>query len=403
MNLLSQYIFPPSISTTAFSPDGNLVAFSNSESFDFSIYDISESRVSSVNHDHGDKIFGIKFSRNGKLVASACLDGYARVYNTTSNEQFVKPLPFGYNFGANVDFSLDNKLLLTRTNLGRDANNVVIWDLSSGEEKYRFEHTSGIMNHFFSYDGKRLYTCGKDNMAKMWSLENGELLGIYKQSEYVLSAEEFPGDKSKLLTVDRTGNARIWNTHLRKVVDGPFRGVGGFDWWMTSGIPVSKQSGFVSSYGNYAAAYWVNPISQSEFTLDSKSDLFLENYIGGKMDENSSFKMVNRQMIVKNGSLRSYKSNDESFNDWIRWRTNQKTQFSNSFNEGITREKLVNFLLSQKTIAATQTALILSPMDKNVMSQLGEQFTKKATDSNLDNKMRDYYRTRGKWYTKASE
>ena len=111
VKLLSQYKFPTSVSSTAFSPDGNLVAFSNNESFEFSTYDISKSTVVNVNQDHGDKIFGIKFSQDGKLVATACLDGYARVYNTSTHKEVVAPLPFGYNFGANVDFSLDSKLL----------------------------------------------------------------------------------------------------------------------------------------------------------------------------------------------------------------------------------------------------------------------------------------------------
>ena len=108
VKLLSQYKFPTSVSSTAFSPDGNLVAFSNNESFEFSTYDISKSTVVNVNQDHGDKIFGIKFSQDGKLVATACLDGYARVYNTSTHKEVVAPLPFGYNFGANVDFSLDS-------------------------------------------------------------------------------------------------------------------------------------------------------------------------------------------------------------------------------------------------------------------------------------------------------
>ena len=78
-------------------------------------------------------------------------------------------------------------------------------------------------------------------------------------------------------------------------------------------------------------------------------------------------------------------------------------QFSNSFNEGVDREKFVQFLLSQNTMAASQIALIFSPMNKDVMRQLGRKYADQAAEIKLDAKMRDFYRTRGLWYTKASE
>ena len=166
---------------------------------------------------------------------------------------------------------------------------------------------------------------------------------------------------------------------------------------------MSKHSGVVASYGNYAAAYWASPISLSKFSLDSTIDLFLEDFIGGKMDENSSFKLSDRNLIVQNKSLLSFNSKDASLNRWSKWRTNQDKQFTTSFNEGVDREKFVQFLLSQNTMAASQIALIFSPMNKDVMRQLGRKYADQAAEIKLDAKMRDFYRTRGLWYTKASE
>ena len=54
-------------------------------------------------------------------------------------------------------------------------------------------------------------------------------------------------------------------------------------------------------------------------------------------------------------------------------------------------------------MAASQMALIVSPMNKDVMRQLGVKYTEQAAEKKLDPKMRDFYRTRGLWYTKASE
>ena len=96
-----------------------------------------------------------------------------------------------------VDFSADSKYLLARSNLGRDANNAVIWDLETSKEKFRFKHNSGIFKHSFSFDGKRVYTCSKDNYVKMWALSDGELLGVFKHSEHVFGGEGVPREFRK--------------------------------------------------------------------------------------------------------------------------------------------------------------------------------------------------------------
>ena len=66
-------------------------------------------------------------------------------------------------------------------------------------------------------------------------------------------------------------------------------------------------------------------------------------------------------------------------------------------------QKLTEFLLSQKTIEALQFALTMSPMNKNIMGQLGELLIKKAADLNTNEKMRLFYQTRGEWYIKSSQ
>ena len=54
-------------------------------------------------------------------------------------------------------------------------------------------------------------------------------------------------------------------------------------------------------------------------------------------------------------------------------------------------------------MAASQAALIFSPMNKDVMRQLGRKYAGQAAEKKLDDGMRDFYHTRGEWYKKASE
>jgi len=401
-DLIASYQFPVKVEGTAFSPDGKSIAYSNAENFDLTVYDVINSKTLHVNKDHGDRIFSIGYSKDGKYLATASFDGNARVFRASDLKQVVDPLPFGFSYGAHVDFSSDSKFLVTRTNVGRDENFLVIWDIATGKEKYRFEHSSGIANHLFSSDGKRFFTCGKDNVTKMWSLETGELISVFKQSEYVLSVREFPEDSEKILTVDQSGNARIWDTTIGKVIDGPFRGVSGFDWWETAGLPISSRSGFVSHYGRYSAALWVAPISLKEHPLDSKLGGFLEDFVGGEMDQSFSFVLRNRKDILKDKRLVDSNSETKGLSQWMRWRTNQKSGFTNSYGEGLSRQQLVDFLVSQNTLSAAHTALEVSPMNKQVMELLAVKYGG-LVDKEENVQMKEYYRAKSEWYSKASK
>ncbi|MDP7050166.1 MAG: hypothetical protein QF721_11990 [Verrucomicrobiota bacterium] len=402
LDLIKHYDLPPDTSLTAFSSNGNQFAYSNLETFRLSIFDIDSDEIIHTITDHGDQIFGINYSRDGKYLATACLDGYARVYSTENFNIVGGPFPFGFSYGAMVDFSIDSKYLLARSNLGRDANNAVIWDLATSKEKFRFKHNSGIFKHSFSFDGKRVYTCSKDNYVKMWALNDGELLGVFKHSEHVLEAKEFQGNSERIFTVDELGNARIWDTKSQKIIDGPFRGLP-VESWLMKGELIPGSNDFATSYGNNSIAYWPSPVSLNKaIKPEGKMIEFFENYAGGQIDNNSSFNLKDRHSLFKTKSLSSFKVNGEELNRWINWKANNAEE-SITYKGDITRQKLTEFLLSQNTIEALQFALIISPMNKIIMAQLGKQLTKKADDLNLNESMRDFYQTRGQWYIKSSE
>jgi len=401
-DLITSYKFPVKVEGTSFSPDGQTIAYANAQNFELTLYDAINQKSLHTNNDHGDRIFGIKFSPDGKYIATACFDGYARVFNTKNFNQLVEPMPFGFSYGSNIDFSSDTKFLLTRTNVGTEENNLVIWDLGTGKEKFRFEHSSAIFSHAFSNNNKYLYTCGKDRIAKKWSLESGELLKVLKQSENILSIVELPIDSSKILTVDQLGSARIWDTMIGKVVDGPFRGVGGFDFWTTKGFSISGSSSFVSNYGKYSAALWVAPISLEKHFLGADVSDFLENFVGGKMDESYSFQLLDRKSIIDNQKLTNPVISKYEVSNWTKWKTNQQNTFANTYKEGLSEEKLINFLISQNTIAATHAALDVSPMNKKFMKILADKYSDLATKEK-NKEMREFYSEKSEWYSNASK
>ena len=186
------------------------------------------------------------------------------------------------------------------------------------------------------------------------------------------------------------------------MIDGPFRGIGGFDFWTTKGFSISDSSSFVSNYGKYSAALWVAPISLEKHLLGTDVSDFLENFVGGKMDESYSFQLVDRKFIIDNQKLTTPDISENEVSSWIKWKTNQQNTYANTYKEGLSEEKLINFLISQNTIAATHAALDVNPMNKNFMKILGEKYRDLA--SKEENKeMREFYSKKSEWYSNASK
>ena len=120
------------------------------------------------------------------------------------------------------------------------------------------------------------------------------------------------------------------------------------------------------------------------------------------MDESLSFTLRDRENIFQEKLLLKYNQDDSNLADWIKWKTNEETSYVNSHNKGLNRSQLVNFLISQDTIAAAHSALEISPMNKNILGILGVKYNELALKEN-DKVMKEYYSSKGHWYLKASE
>ena len=188
-------------------------------------------------------------------------------------------------------------------------------------------------------------------------------------------------------------------------MDGPFRGLKGENWLM-KGILMPQNSNFATSYGNNAIAYWHAPISHDKLIkLDDKIIDFFENYAGGQIDENSSFNLNDRNEIFNSKMLQSFSLNQGiELSRWLKWKSNSSEGDAISYDGSLTRQKLTDFLLSQNTLEALKYALVISPMNKEVMRELGKNYYKLSSEKKFDKKTRDFYRIRGEWYSsKAAE
>ena len=416
MTLVGEVELPENSSATAFSPNNNLFAFANKQDFSLFLYNSDPVGEVGLNTNHGGEVFAIKFSSNGQFVATGCLDGYARVFLSEDFSQVGESLPFGFSYGAEIDFSKDNQLLLARSTLGRDSNNVVIWDIPTSRELFRLKHQSGIMNHLFSSDGKTVFTCSKDNTVKMWSLKDGSLLGVFNHSQRPVAMGELPSNIGSLFTLDEVGSSRIWNINTEQIIDGPFKGLPGEGWLMkTKAMPLS--SAFVSSYGNDSLAYWYSPIS--EYIAGNDNDAlvpFLECYVGGKVDTDNTFNLIDRDFVFDQKFLNSYADvSGEDNNRWLNWKFGSNQSLFNTPSGKFLKNDIVSFLLQQDTVRSINQALIINPSDKKIMGALSQKYLKLSVEAermpttglgNSSNKskqqLKTFFNARSKWYSRQA-
>jgi WD40 repeat protein len=107
---------------------------------------------------------GVAFSPDGKYVASACLSGTLKVWDTT-NGQVICTLK-GHTESVNtVTFSPDGKRIASAS----DDQTVRIWDAMTGQEALTLkDHTGAVYSVAFSPDGRRIASVSQDHTLKVW-------------------------------------------------------------------------------------------------------------------------------------------------------------------------------------------------------------------------------------------
>ena len=130
------------------------------------------------------------------------------------------------------------------------------------------------------------------------------------------------------------------------------------------------------------------------------SDLlsFTSGYIGGEMDESSTFKVADYESGELRKKMDSYSPTDTTLQDWKRWFLESKTDQFNSHKSSLSEADYVKFLKKQNTKQSLEAALLISPKDPETLKLYGEELTNRAEASGLNPKLKSALQKRAKWY-----
>jgi WD40 repeat protein len=156
------------------------------------VFDVATRRERYTHREgHSDGVMVVRFSADGKLLASASWDGVIKVWEAASGKplQTLAAHPGGNWIG--LALSPDGVLAS-----GGVDHSVKIWNWAEGTvQKILQGHTGPVMCVCWSPDGKVLASGSQDGTAKLWDAQSGQLLATYELGDQGLHVQFTPDGK----------------------------------------------------------------------------------------------------------------------------------------------------------------------------------------------------------------
>ena len=200
---------PPVFQAAAFSPDGNLLAASDSSDqiylFDFDRRTIE--LISPEGFETDGFVFAVNFSPDGNSLA--ILSRTVRTIDLKTREQVVlydghgNELFWEMKGATAMAYAPSGDVIAS----GGTGGMVKIWETASGREISSWAAHEAVFRAIaFSTDGTILATSGGDDFVRLWDLKTGAQLGtINRCCVPVIS------DDGKLLAITSPSHAELWH------------------------------------------------------------------------------------------------------------------------------------------------------------------------------------------------
>src|SRR2546423_8354856 len=161
---------------------------------------------------HTSRVSGVAYSADGHTVATASVDGTARLWDATTHRE-VATLAGHTNWLRAVAFSPDGRILAT----GSDDDTARLWDVGTHREVATLAvHQGAVRAVAFSPDGRTLATASDDGTTRLWDVGSHRQVATLARQSGAVRAVAFSPDGRTLVTAGADGAARLWDVGARR-------------------------------------------------------------------------------------------------------------------------------------------------------------------------------------------
>ena len=160
--------------------------------------------------DHGSRVWDVKFSLRGDLLASSDETGEIRIYKIQeiSNPIHLKTFKGHKNRVLSLEFSPDGRKLVSACSDG----DIFLWNIETEEPCHWPEaHSHWIWTVRFSPCGNFLASCSSDKHIKVWNVNSQELLHDFREHKKGINSIVFNPLEHFLVSGDDDGRIFIFD------------------------------------------------------------------------------------------------------------------------------------------------------------------------------------------------
>jgi eukaryotic-like serine/threonine-protein kinase len=206
-----------SMYAVAWSPDGKVLAASGADGI-IRIAEIESGVTRELSRPDAQAIQSLAFSRDGQTLVAADTSGSIRIWNIVANDS---------ESGGGVELSDDqgksaHQAAINQVRFSRDGRllasassdrTVRVWDFDKRKllQTLKGHHLSDIFAVVFSPDGDLLYSGSRDRTIGIWSLETGRLAGTLNDHGQPIRCLDINPSGTRLVAGSWFGEVLIWD------------------------------------------------------------------------------------------------------------------------------------------------------------------------------------------------
>ena len=204
-------VFVDRVLSLAFSPDGTLLAAGGGEasrSGELTLWNVADGKLLRTFTDaHSDTVYGLDFSADGRLLASAAADKFVKVFDVATGSH-VRSYEGHTHHVMDVSWQADRTTLASA---GAD-NAIKVWNAETGEQSRTITtYTKQVTSLSFIGLKDEFVSCSGDKRVFVHKASNGGTVREFKGCPDYVYCSATTADGSIIAAGCEDGIVRIWN------------------------------------------------------------------------------------------------------------------------------------------------------------------------------------------------